>query len=218
MLEAPLLIFSNYCNYSKAFLESLHEHPNLFNSFNKLCIDIDKQTKQRPEIFYKIQKHLGVKITNVPTIIVENGTYVLSGEEAFKWLQWYAQQQTTPQQQQQTTEVLEAFNPNEMGSFSDTYSKIGTSTLNDATDQSFHFLNKPATQIYTPPETEDLNPDDLNRKQKEREAFTNTPSRKQAVSNTNINNWKSNNDKKRNYQDVDRKLEQLMAEREQQLN
>jgi hypothetical protein len=218
MFENPLVIYSNYCAHSNKFMTLLrNENGELWNAFDKLCIDADKQTKQRPQIFFKIQKQLNVKITEVPTIIVNQGAYVLPGEEAFKWLEWYLSQSMSgePAAPSEREEILEAFNPNEMGSFSDSYSRIGSTTLNDATDQSFHFLNKPSSSIYTPPETETAKPDDLNRKQKEREAFSNTPTPRQSVSNSNITNWKSNNDQK--YQDVDKKLEQLMAERERQL-
>lgn len=140
----PFLIYSNYCIYSSNFLELLKKHPKLLNTFSFLNIDVDPTTNKRPQLFYDIQKQLDFTITDVPTLLLNDGEYILSGTEAFKWLE----HQVTHTKKRE----LKGFNPNEMGSFSDMYSPIGSSDLNNASDQSFKFIHKPNDMIHTPPE------------------------------------------------------------------
>jgi hypothetical protein len=140
MFDRPILIFSDYCIHSKNFLQILIKHPDLFNAFIRINIDVDPQTKQRPTVFYKIQEELNRKITKVPTIIVNekteqgNQVFILSDKEAFKWLDY----KTKPQRE----EGYIGFNLNEMGSFSDGYSKFGSTDLNDANEQNFKFYQQ----------------------------------------------------------------------------
>lgn len=169
MFNRPILVYSDYCNHCNNFIQALIKHPDIFESFIRLNIDVAPRTRQRPKAFTDIQVALNQKITNVPTIVVENGEYVLSGEEAFKWLQY----KTTENQPQ----TLEAFNPNEMGSFSDSYAKYGSTKLHDATEQSFKFVNKPDPSIATPQEDDHaVTHDEYTRKEKERETFNNVQS------------------------------------------
>lgn len=72
-----ILFYSNYCNYSKKFINIL-ENSGEASFFVKICVDKDHKTGQRPPILSKY------KITEVPTIIVENRK--LPGYSAFKWL------------------------------------------------------------------------------------------------------------------------------------
>jgi len=130
--------------YSGKFIELLKPHSELFNSFTFLNIDVDPKTNKRPQLFYDIQKQLDFTITDVPTILLNDGEYILSGAEAFKWLE---HQISTKNKRE-----LEGFNPNEMGSFSDMYSPIGSSDLHNASEQSFKFIHKPNDIIQTPPE------------------------------------------------------------------
>lgn len=135
MFDRPILVYSDYCIYSKQFLQILIKHKKLFDSFIRMNIDIDPRTKQRPPAFYKLQKEINTNITKVPTVIVknkQNEMYILSDKDAFKWLDF------------ETRESVKAgvsgFNKHEMESFSDKYSKYGSTDLNDATEQNFKFF------------------------------------------------------------------------------
>lgn len=133
MFDRPILIYSDYCIHSKNFLGILIKHPDIFNSFVRINVDVNSETKQRTPIFYKIQQEIKQKITKVPTLIIsqEDQVFVLADKEAFKWLDF-----TTRSKRE---EGYTAFNQNEMGSFSDGYSKFGSTDLNDATEQNFRF-------------------------------------------------------------------------------
>lgn len=133
MLEKPILIFSNYCKFSNHFLETLKQYPDLYNSIVMLNIDVDPNTKRRPEVFYQIQQALDTKITKVPTIITPD-SQILIDTNAFKWLEYniiklqellQQQKEETKKEVEDDTE-LEGFNANEMTSFSDNYASLDT--------------------------------------------------------------------------------------------
>jgi hypothetical protein len=84
-------------------------------------------------MFQTIQQVLNRKISKVPTIITPNAEHILSDEDAFKWLEF----QINYLNKQIPKEV--GFNPNEMISFSDNYAKVGSTDLNEASDQSYTF-------------------------------------------------------------------------------
>lgn len=134
MFEKPIIIYSDYCVYSKNFIQTLMKYPDLYNSFIRMNIDVDPQTKKRPTSFYQIQEILGIKISKVPTLITQNAEYVLSDVDAFKWLEHQVKLLAT------TSDELQPFNPNEMLSFSDNYANFGSTNLCDAKEQSFKFL------------------------------------------------------------------------------
>ena len=133
MFEKPIVIYSDYCVYSKNFIQTLMKYPDLFNSFIRMNIDVDTKTKRRPQAFYQIQDVLDIKITKVPTLITPNAQYILSDVEAFKWLEYQVKLLTD------TSGELQPFNPNEMMSFSDNYADYGSTDLCDAKEQSFKF-------------------------------------------------------------------------------
>jgi len=133
MFEKPIVIYSDYCVYSKNFLQTLMKYPDLFNSFIRMNIDVDPNTKRRPQAFYQIQDVLDIKITKVPTLITPNAQYILSDVDAFKWLEYQVKLLTD------TSGELQPFNPNEMMSFSDNYADYGSTNLCDAKEQSFKF-------------------------------------------------------------------------------
>ncbi len=133
MFEKPVVIYSDYCVYSKNFIKTLMKYPDLYNSFIRMNIDVDPNTKKRPKAFYQIQEVLDIKITKVPTLITPNAQYVLSDVDAFKWLEYQVKLSSD------TSGELQPFNPNEMGSFSDNYSSFGSTDLCDAKEQSFKF-------------------------------------------------------------------------------
>jgi hypothetical protein len=133
MFEKPIVIYSDYCVYSKNFIQTLMKYPELYESFIRMNIDVDSSTKKRPKAFYQVQEVLDIKITKVPTLITPNAQYVLSDVDAFKWLEYQVKQLTD------TSGELQPFNPNEMGSFSDNYSSFGSTDLCDAKEQTFKF-------------------------------------------------------------------------------
>lgn len=136
LFKKPLLIFSEYCRYSQNFLQILIKHPELYNSFIRMNIDINPSTKKRPLMFYNIQQILNRKISKVPTIITSGAENILSDEDAFKWLEF---QINNLNKKMSKDPGLVAFNPNEMVSFSDNYAKVGSTDLNEANEQSYTF-------------------------------------------------------------------------------
>ena len=134
MFEKPIVIYSDYCVYSKNFLQTMMKYPDIYNSFIRMNIDVDVQSKKRPQSFYQIQEILNTKITKVPTLITPNAQYILSDVEAFKWLEYQIKLLTD------TSGELQPFNPNEMGSFSDNYANYGSTDLCDAKEQNFKFF------------------------------------------------------------------------------
>jgi hypothetical protein len=135
MFDKPILIYSDYCEYSKNFIETLMKHETLFDSFIRMNIDVEPNTKKRPQAFYQIQETLDTKITKVPTVITHNAQYILSDINAFKWLEHQIRLLNSD------SDELKPFNPNEMSSFSDKYANFGSTDLCDAKEQSFKFFD-----------------------------------------------------------------------------
>lgn len=235
MFERPILIYSNHCTHSQNFINILLKVPQIFEAFVRLNIDINPETNTRNPIFYEIQEILQYKITEVPTIIVDNGNYVLTGEEAFKWLDYYINKGTNSNNNVNNNvdnnvnnnnrndtiieKEVEGFNSIEMGSFSDMYSTYGSSDINDAREQSFHFLDRMNMSIETPPEDGSTDYKSFDQKRQERENFDNM--RKGDARENFINNMdntytsqKKAFNKNNKQDDIDRKLKQLLAERE----
>lgn len=214
MFQQPIFVYSQFCNHSTNFLRELTKHPTIGDAFAYLNIDVDPQTGHRPHEFFSVQSALQHPITEVPTIILQNGEYVLSGEEAFKWLDYQISSIN-----ETVEEELEPFNPNEMGSFSDGYSEFGVNELYAAKSQCFKFVNDPDQHIETPQEKGSVSTDDYKRKQKERESLdlmAATPQPKTIGTsyfkqNQNPNQNRSVSDKQK---DMDARLKQLMSERE----
>lgn len=172
-----ILIYSNYCKFSNQFTNILQQVPQLMDEFKFLNIDeVDKKTGRRPKAFYDIQAQLNYQISEVPTVIVSGGEYVLSGEEAFKWLEYEVENRSNSHNRSHNNNrsretELNGFNPNEMGAFSDSYAPLHDTSMNNASEQSFKFINKPDDQIETPPEDSVVTSDEYTRKQKERDAM-----------------------------------------------
>ena len=142
--DRPILIYSDYCIHSKNYLQMLMKHPDIYETFIRMNIDVDPQTKQRPSIFYKIQQQLNKKIVRVPTIIIKNEKngeiLLLSDKDAFIWLDF----KINANKEGGGDTSIKGFNINEMGSFSDGYSKYNENSnesthINDANEQSFKF-------------------------------------------------------------------------------
>lgn len=195
------------------------KHQELFEIFIRINIDIEPETKKRPNVFYEIQSVLNNKITEIPTVIVENAKYILTGKEAFKWLE---HQISLVENEKELT----PFNPIEMGSFSDIYASYGSNDLNNATEQSFKFISKPDEKINTPEETSgNISKDDVIKKQNERENFINVVPQKynklqspqqiqQKQFNKTYNSHKRNGKVSEKQKDFDQRLQQMLMERE----
>jgi len=216
MFERPILFYSDYCTHSKNFINLLSNHESLFNEFIRINIDKNPETKQRPNVFYNIQHQLGVQITEIPTIITHEAESILTGIDAFDWLEY----QISPQNH----ESIQGFNNIEMGSFSDSYSTYGSNDLNDAKQQTFKFLGADDDRIETPPETDThISSDEYSRKQQERENFDNihynspqngggrSQNGGRAKSNTKMNKASDTSQKQK---EIDLKLQQMLMERE----
>lgn len=215
MFDRPILIYSDYCIHSTNFINGLMKHPDIYEMFIRVNIDIDPNTRQRPDIFYQIQNLLQYKIQEVPTVILPNAEYILTGADAFKWLEYQLASQD------QSAE-LTPFNPIEMGSFSDMYSTYGSDGKNDdAKEQTFKFINKPDQPINTPKEDDTIvSKDAFSKKQQERECFDNTYLTNQGNTNTpnpmgngmaNVRgNGMGNSDKK---DEMELRFQQMMNER-----
>jgi len=230
MFERPILIYSNYCKYSKLFIKHLLEFSELYETFIRINIDITPENNQRPDIFYEIQEILKYKITNVPTIIIQNGEYVLTGKEAFSWLEYQLNEldkvKESSENNNNDSSMLEPFNPLEMGSFSDGYAGISDSLPNS---QSFQFLNAPNQSIQTPEETNQNEQYDNSINYSENDYSKFMQQRNNINSHTQyhsseqrpiaqMTNKPEITHKKNKQNDVDKKYEQLLAEREMMAN
>lgn len=237
MFEKPILIYSNYCVYCKNFLETLMKYPDLYNSFIRMNIDVDTQTKRRPQVFYQVQEILNTKISKVPTVITPNAEHILSDVDAFKWLEYQIKLSSN-----KSDDIL-PFNPNEMISFSDNYANLGSTDLYDAKEQSFKFFQDGqlsddnylnTTKTWDPKgntngflnDLEKSTPNiDLSTKQNERQYFDNirgktaTNTQNKSIKSQNINFMDSNLFSKTNNgslkgKEVDMKLQQLLNDRD----
>lgn len=220
MFERPIVIYSNYCTYSQSFMQKLSDSPEIFEAFIRICIDVDINSGKRPDIFFVIQEALQKRITKVPTIIIQGGNLVLSGSEAFSWLK------SVLTETQESSKEPDAFAPNEMVGLSDSYSKFGSNDMNDATEKSFVFLNRQLDSIPTPEDDHvKITQQDYQKIQDERDSF-NLPSQSQQSQKPNsfpvmpqmqqqMTRPRENfqNAPQRKEKDLDKKLEQLIMER-----
>jgi hypothetical protein len=145
------LVYSKYCKHCLQFIDELEKVPQIANCLTPLCIDPQHDghgSYNLPENFIGLQNLLTDKgkelIVKVPTVVFGNGNdsdiVVLSGSDAFNWLEMNEQ----PQQQQQRE--LEGVNPNEMLSFSDSYSMLNSDSVSN---QSYQFINRQFQSIPT---------------------------------------------------------------------
>jgi len=160
MFSRPILVFSNYCQHSKNFLSMLLESP-LSQEFIFVNVDVDPNTKRRSDDFLSLKgiltTNFNYKLTSVPTIIVENGEFILKDADAFEWLKHTLETiNNTEKNKEPVVEEpaeISGFNPNEMVAFSDMYSTFGLNTKDpcmDAKNQCYQFLGQDFS-ISTPP-------------------------------------------------------------------
>ena len=219
MFERPILFYSDYCVHSTNFINVLMKHQDIYDIFIRVNIDADPKTKKRPEIFYDVQRALKYKITEIPTIVIEGGEYVLTGTEAFNWLEGQLNNGT----EGEMVEEVSGFNSIEMGSFSDSYSSYGSKGLNDdAREQCFKFLGKPEFKINTPEETSgNVSSEDYNLKQRERESVIKKPKQfNQSNNNSQTMNFdkslftNANGNVSQKQKDFDSRYQEMLAERQ----
>lgn len=210
MFTQPILIYSMHCSFSEKFIQILSQFKDIFSTFAK--INIDPVNGIRNPAFYEIQKALNIKITEVPTIIINNNdqNYVLSGEEAFKWLDYQIKSQQITQIPIKQEKELSGFNPNEMGAFSDQYSNFGSNDLHDAKDQSFVFIDKKYESITTLPE--DLSKNTPKTTPQYTQYIQQAPQKSQEIFYGNKESF-SNTQTSKN--DTDKRFEELMSQRQQ---
>lgn len=162
----PILVYSDLCNYSKKFLQLLKNHQDLFDSFVKLNIDPDKYTKKRPQEFYIIQQELGIQIKKVPSLLVIEGNDLLflCDADAFKWLEFNTKQRPSKKNI--------GYNKHEMNSFSDDYSKYGSTDINEASEQNYTFSKKNGEFLMT---HDNLSPQSKPQSQPQQSKIANKP-------------------------------------------
>lgn len=168
-LLQPILVYSKYCKHSLQLIHYLDNVPEIGNVLLPLCIDPrvnqsgDYITSQD---FLSLQEFLGsqgMKISKVPTIVLNKGNneiILLTGSRAFHWLQQFEMDQeqggqnrqgeqgdhNRKEQNEQGKLELEGVNPNEMLSFSDSYSMLNSDAVSN---QSFQFIDRQFQTIPT---------------------------------------------------------------------
>lgn len=172
----PVLIYSNYCKHSIELINLLRQNSEVVNVI--LPLVIDPVNGKRPQDFYELQSYLretyGKTVDSVPTLVLPSSDgelILLTGNDAFSWaenlnkLSFAENLDKLPsgenldkfsgEQSQMTFEEgkvgggeILGVNQNEMMSFSDSYAPLN-SNLNDASSQSFQFLNAGFQRIQT---------------------------------------------------------------------
>ncbi len=206
LFDRPILFYSNYCKHSTRFLTLLKQYNDVYDTFVRINIDV--KNNKRPDIFYKIQNVLKVRIEEVPTIILVNSgkpEYILAGLEAFNWIEKISSSKNEDQI---------AYNPNEMGLFSDMYSSL----KNDKPrEQLFQLLGKEYERINTPKDEGVLTEDSYTKKLLEREEFENSLNKSNNGNSLppqisqKQENYNKHKEEKRN--NLDYKYQQLLDER-----
>lgn len=146
-----MLFYSSMCSHCTQLLQAISDFPELESIVTKVNIDVNPHTRKRHELFYKIPKLINKPITEVPTLIVNN--YFLVGTDVISWFKTVISKQNHPVKTNnhvKKEETLQAFNPNEMLSFSDGYSTFGKD--DDIKKQSYHFISDIQNNISTIPE------------------------------------------------------------------
>lgn len=226
LYNGSIFIYSNFCPHSQKLYNILKQN-NTVNKYRLVCIDIDQKTKKRPMQFYEIQKLLNINITSVPTIIVDNAKYVLSGSEAFKYVSHINSSNSNSNNKPSVQQVVAqrepegpmAFNPNEMGSTSDSYLNFGNIENYHSADvpkQNYQFLNEDFT-IETPDEANfniNMKDDIYHKKMNERESFDKIVQSENSLKQRNVNTEKKNTKSNQKQVEFEDKYNKLLKERE----
>lgn len=154
------LVYSKHCKHCLQFIDELEKVPQIATCLTPLCIDPQHDghgSYNLPENFIRLQNLLSEKgmdiILKVPTVVFGNETdvVVLSGSDAFNWLE--SQQTLGSDEHERERECererereLEGVNPNEMLSFSDSYSMLNSDSVSN---QSYQFINRQLQTIPT---------------------------------------------------------------------
>lgn len=226
MFSRPILVFSNYCQHSKNFLSMLLESP-LSQEFIFVNVDVDPNTKRRSDDFLSLKGILATnfnyKLTSVPTIIVENGEFILKDADAFEWLKHTLEIiSNTEKNKEPVVEdntivpgEISGFNPNEMIAFSDMYSTFGLNTKDpcmDAKNQCFQFLGQDFS-ISTPPiDDQPMQPPQMQMQQQKTVRFSNDIKSRSNGSNGGRSNKKGYGSEKE--KELNSKYEEMMLARQ----
>ena len=86
MFTRPILVYSNYCPHSNNFVNKLMETP-LAQYFVYINVDVDPITKKRSDDFLNLKmllaQHFNYNLNAVPTVITENGEFILKDKKGF---------------------------------------------------------------------------------------------------------------------------------------
>lgn len=87
MFKSPIILCSSLCKHSLEFVKKMKDNSEKFENVIILKIDVDNVTNKRPQAYYDIQNILEWKIKSVPSVVVNEGKSILSGGNAFIWLE-----------------------------------------------------------------------------------------------------------------------------------
>lgn len=236
MFSRPILIYSNYCPHSNNFVNKLMEIP-LAQHFVYINVDVDPVTKKRSDDFLNLKmllsQHFNYNLNSVPTVITENGEFILKDADAFDWLAHTVDTMRNTQMNKNVSDVnssntsgsgiegmqnveepaeVSGFNPNEMGAFSDMYSTFGLDISDpcmDAKNQCFQFLDKDF-KITTP--QADVSTTKQQPIKSVRFNNVNSPNNVSSISNGKMKNKRGYGTEKE--KELNSKYEQMMMERQ----
>lgn len=146
LFAKPILLYSSYCEHSNQLLNKLiKDYPSVFEEIIRINIDVSKETRKRPDLFYLIQENLGDRrVNSVPVLIVSNGPNITILKED-SILHWADMKNKTVTTSNNTKEVsnqnkedggLVAFN--HMEAFSNQFASLN----NQENNESVLFKNK----------------------------------------------------------------------------
>jgi hypothetical protein len=140
-MEKPVILFSEYCEHSASLLKLAQQQGSL-ESFVRVCVDVDPQTKKRPRALFQIQELLGEEtpLKRVPTIVTAD-LRLLTDKDAFEFLMTGESQKKSRKvgnsaQPPAPQDSLQAFDTNEVVLAPD--AQVGT--LNSGSSQYQPFL------------------------------------------------------------------------------
>lgn len=86
MFKNPIVLCSSFCEHSRALVEKMKTTKEHFKDVVFIKIDMDVTTRKRPQAFYDLQNVFEWNIKTVPTVITNEGKSLLSGRDAFEWV------------------------------------------------------------------------------------------------------------------------------------
>ena len=86
MFKNPIILCSTLCKHCVELVDLMQSNLKVFEDWIVINIDTDTTTGKRPQAYYDIQNIFDKGISSVPTIIVEEGKKLLSGIDAFNYI------------------------------------------------------------------------------------------------------------------------------------